>query len=227
MKIQTTFRMVFMTLLTVATLAALAAQCFPTPTPAPTEAPPAPTEAPPAPTEALPTEAPPTEALPTEALPTEAPPTEAPPTEAAPTEAAPTEAPSEAEAPAAMEVPVGNEWRAREWDEAMADVLGSRRASGSDVTGGRAVVFDATDCMRCHENAEGVEGQIFYGPDFTTFAEDQVWVNEAGESVLAVPDEGLTFSRDYDFIITHIPEKVGATIYEKGAIPPNVIRQNP
>ena len=135
--------------------------------------------------------------------------------------------PSQEETPLVTEVPVGRAWRARQWDEALTNVLEARRGSGSDVTGGRAVVFDATDCLRCHENAKDVEGQIFYGPKLTGFAKDQEWLNEAGQSMLNRPDEGYTPTHEYNFVKAHVPAKVNATIYENGAIPPNVIRQNP
>lgn len=215
MKTQIGFRVVSMTLLTVAVLAVVmvvGVACGggePTPTAAPPTSPPPP---------------PPTNTPVPPPAPTKAPPpapTEAPPPAPSPTQEA------AVEAPLVTEVPIGQERRARNWDAAMEEVLRARRASGSDVTSGLAVVFDAKDCMRCHENAEGVEGQIFFGPDLLTFAEDQVWVNEAGVSILARPDEDYVPTHDYDFIKAHIPEKVNATIYENGAIPPNVIRQNP
>jgi hypothetical protein len=115
-------------------------------------------------------------------------------------------------------VPIGNERRARDWDADVASLLFGRRVASSDLVGGLGgIAFDATDCLRCHENAEGVEGQIFYGPAFEEFARDQ-WLEMLGR-----PEDGLAPVEDYDFIETH--EKRVELFFD--VFPEQQIKQNP
>ncbi|GAB4525225.1 MAG: hypothetical protein Fur0018_09540 [Anaerolineales bacterium] len=151
-------------------------------------------------------------------------PTEAPTQAPAPTKASapPTEAPAPTEAAPAVQVPavpVGKERRARDWDSDLAAILYGRRVSSSDLVGGYGgVAFDATDCLRCHENAEGVEGQIFYGPNFTAFADDQ-WPD-----MLSDPATGLQPVLDsYDWLASHEPK----VTYDTGIFLEHILRQNP
>lgn len=115
-------------------------------------------------------------------------------------------------------VPIGRERRRRDWDTDVANLLFSRRTTASDLVGGLGgVAFDPTDCLRCHENAPGVEGQIFYGPEFEDFAKDQ-W-----PEMLSRPEEGLAPATDYNFIETH-ERRVGLLF---DVFPEQQLKQNP
>lgn len=133
----------------------------------------------------------------------------------------PTAVPTVAPAPGVSipPVPVGKERRAREWDSDATALLYGRRISSSDLVGGfGGVGFEATDCLRCHENAEGVEGQIFYGPNFTDYNADQ-WPD-----MLSDPETGLQPVLDsYDFLETHDPR----VALDTGILPEHILRQNP
>ena len=116
-------------------------------------------------------------------------------------------------------MPIGKERRRRDWDQDVAYLLFSRRTTASDLVGGLGgIAFDPTDCLRCHENAPDVEGQIFYGPEFTDFAKDQ-WMEMLSDPTA----EGLAPIHDYDFIETH-KKRVDLTF---GVFPEQVIKQNP
>lgn len=167
------------------------------PAPTATPVPPSPTSPPPPPTATKPPPPPP--------------PTETP----APPPAAPTATPAPAvEIPP---VPIGKERRARDWDADVASLLFSRRTTSSDLVGGLGgIAFEPADCLRCHENAAGVEGQIFYGPEFKDFPTDQ-WAD-----MLSDP-EGDVPIRDYDFIENH--EKRVDLLFN--IFPEQQIKQNP
>ncbi|MFQ5857454.1 MAG: hypothetical protein ACE5LU_17750 [Anaerolineae bacterium] len=159
---------------------------------------------------------------PVPATPTSPPPTDTPvPPPPTDTPAPPPPAPTATPAPPVVEippVPIGKERRARDWDADVADLLFSRRTAASDLVGGLGgIAFDPTDCMRCHENASDVEGQIFYGPEFKEFDKDQ-WLE-----MLSRPEEGLAPAADYDFIETH--EKRVDLLFD--VFPEQQIKQNP
>lgn len=182
----------------------LGACATPTPVP-PTPVPPSPTPPPPPPSPTSPPAPPPVAPTATAAV--------AAPT-AAPAEPTATAAPSAAEVP---EVPIGNERRARDWDEDVAYLLFSRRTTASELVGGLGgIAYDPADCLRCHENAADVEGQIFYGPEFKDFAKNQ-WAD-----MLSNP-EGDVPIRDYDFVEAH-QKRVELLL---NVFPEQQIKQNP
>ncbi len=154
------------------------------------------------------------------ATPTAVPPSPVPPTAVPPTAVVliPTAAP---EVP---EVPIGNERRDREWAADVMALLYARRVSASDMVGGQGgLAFTASDCMSCHENAPGVEGQIFYGPNFTDFAKDQAWVQDSTD-MHGRPDQAYVPALElYDFLKTHLPRVDMKT----GEFPEHILRQNP
>ncbi|MFQ5847013.1 MAG: hypothetical protein ACE5IQ_04975 [Candidatus Methylomirabilales bacterium] len=114
-------------------------------------------------------------------------------------------------------VPIGKARRARDWDRDTAYLLFSRRATSSDLVGGLGgIAFNPKDCMRCHENAAGVEGQIFYGPAFKEFTKDQ-WPD-----MLSQPEKRHVPVKSYDFIETH-KKKVKLLF---GVFPEQVLKQN-
>lgn len=116
-------------------------------------------------------------------------------------------------------VPIGKERRRRDWDEDVASLLFGRRTAASDLVGGLGgIAFDPTDCMRCHENAPDVEGQIFYGPAFEDFTKDQ-WQDMLSNAEA----EGLAPIHDYNFIETH--EKRVDLLFD--VFPEQQIKQNP
>ena len=115
-------------------------------------------------------------------------------------------------------VPIGRERRARDWDADVASLLFSRRTASSDLVGGLGgIAFEPADCMRCHENAAGVEGQIFYGPEFKDFTKGQ-W-----PEMLTKPEEGVVPIRDYNFIEAH-KRRVDLLL---DVFPEQQIKQNP
>lgn len=81
----------------------------------------------------------------------------------------------------------------------MDSLLLGRRTASSDLVGGPGgIAFKPKDCLRCHENAAGVEGQVFYGPQFKDFTKDQ-W-----KEMLSKPEAaGQVPIAKYDFIETH------------------------
>ncbi len=162
-----------------------------------------------------PTPVPPTPTSPPPPTPTPVPPT--------PTPVPPTPTPAPPPPPTATPgpvveippVPIGNERRARDWDADVTYLLFSRRTTASDLVGGLGgIAFNPADCMRCHENAPGVEGQIFYG--FEDFAKDQ-WLD-----MLSKP-EGNVPVRDYNFIEAH--QKRVDLVFD--VFPEQQLKQNP
>lgn len=117
-----------------------------------------------------------------------------------------------------LPVPVGRERRARDWNGDVTYLLFSRRTAASDLVGGRGgLAFNPKDCLRCHENAAGVEGQIFYGPAFKDFARNQ-W-----PEMLSKPESGVTPIRSYDYFKTHRkPVNLVVDVF-----PEQVLKQNP
>ncbi len=97
-----------------------------------------------------------------------------------------------------QEVPIGKPRTEREFTADVEQLLYDRRISHSDLLpGGLKEVFKVKACAKCHENAPGIEGQIFYGPNFKTFAKDQETKNRA------IPEKRIAPGRDYDFVKTH------------------------
>jgi hypothetical protein len=97
-----------------------------------------------------------------------------------------------------QEVPIGKPRTDREFAADVEQLLYDRRISHSDLLpGGLKDAFKVKGCTKCHENAAGVEGQIFYGPNFKDFAKDQKTQNRA------VPEKRIAPGRDYDFVKTH------------------------
>ncbi len=120
--------------------------------------------------------------------------------------------------PAPAPVPVGRERRDKDWDADVAALLFARRVTASDLVGGLGgIAFDPAACRRCHENAQGVEGQVFYGPQFKDFAKDQ-W-----PEMLSRPETGQVPIKDYDFVKEH--EKRVELVY--GVFPEQQVKQNP
>jgi len=115
-------------------------------------------------------------------------------------------------------VPIGRERRARDWEADVTSLLFSRRTASSDLVGGLGgIAFNPRACLRCHENAPGVEGQVFYGPAFRDFAKDQ-W-----PEMLSNPEKGHVPIKDYDFFKTHRrPVELFFEIF-----PEQVLKQNP
>lgn len=97
-----------------------------------------------------------------------------------------------------QEVPIGKPRTDRELVADIEQLLYDRRISHSDLLpGGLKDAYKVRACAKCHENAPAVEGQVFYGPNFTGFPEDQKTQNRA------VPEKRITPGRDYDFVKTH------------------------
>lgn len=97
-----------------------------------------------------------------------------------------------------QEVPIGKPRTEREFAADIEQLLYDRRISHSDLLpGGLKDAFKVKACAKCHENASGVEGQIFYGPKFTDFPKDQKTKNRA------IPEKRIAPGRDYDFVKTH------------------------
>lgn len=114
--------------------------------------------------------------------------------------------------------PIGKERRGKDWDADVEALLFQRRTTSSDLVGGTGgIAFNPADCRRCHENAEGVEGQVFYGPAFKDFAKNQ-WAD-----MLSRPEKGEVPVRDYDFIAQH--EKRVTLVHD--VFPEAQVRQNP
>lgn len=99
---------------------------------------------------------------------------------------------------ASQEVPIGKPRTDKEFAVDVEQFLYDRRISHSDLApGGLKEAFKVKACAKCHENAPGVEGQIFYGPNFKEFTKDQKTKNRA------VPEKRVAPGRDYDFVKTH------------------------
>lgn len=119
--------------------------------------------------------------------------------------------------PTVAPVPVGQTRRDRDWDNDIEALLFGRRTASSDLVGGLGgIAFNPKDCLRCHENASGVEGQIFYGPEFKDFAKNQ-WAEMLSNPETKVP------VRDYDFVTAH-EKRVDLTL---GVFPEQQVKQNP
>jgi hypothetical protein len=114
-------------------------------------------------------------------------------------------------------VPIGDARRERDWANDVQALLFARRTAPSDLVGGLGgIAFNPKDCLRCHENAAGVEGQIFYGPQFTDFAKDQ-W-----KEMLSNPEGAVPVST-YDYVEAHA-KRVDLTLE---VFPAQVLKQNP
>lgn len=97
-----------------------------------------------------------------------------------------------------QEVPIGKPRTDREFAADVEQLLYDRRISHSDLlSGGLRDAYKVKGCAKCHENAAGVEGQIFYGPNFKDFAKDQKTKNRA------ITEKRVAPGRDYDFVKTH------------------------
>lgn len=97
-----------------------------------------------------------------------------------------------------QEVPIGKARTDKEFAADVDQLLYDRRISHSDLLpGGLREAFKVRACAKCHESAPGVEGQIFYGPNFKDFAKDQKTENRA------IPEKRVAPGRDYDFVKTH------------------------
>lgn len=98
----------------------------------------------------------------------------------------------------AQEVSIGKPRTDREFAAEVEQLLYDRRIAHSDLLpGGLRDAFKVKACAKCHENAAQVEGQVFYGPNFTDFAKDQKTKNRA------IPEKRIAPGRDYDFVKTH------------------------
>lgn len=96
------------------------------------------------------------------------------------------------------EVPIGKPRTDKEFAADIEQLLYDRRISQSDLLpGGLKEAYKVKGCAKCHENAPGVEGQIFYGPNFKDFAKDQKTKNRA------ITPKRIAPGRDYDFVKTH------------------------
>ncbi len=106
---------------------------------------------------------------------------------------APAKAATEKKA-AAVAPPIGKARTDKDFSKDISDLLFGRRVAVSDLPGG--VAFKSKDCMRCHENEPGVEGQIFYGnPDFK---KDVNWPNYIGNA-----EKKIAPTLKYSFFETH------------------------
>jgi len=97
-----------------------------------------------------------------------------------------------------QEVPIGKPRTDREFAADIEQLLYDRRISHSDLLpGGLKDAYKVKGCAKCHENAPAIEGQIFYGPNFTNFPKDQKTKNRA------ITEKRIAPGRNYDFVKTH------------------------
>ncbi|MEK7871546.1 MAG: hypothetical protein AAB244_04115, partial [Nitrospirota bacterium] len=90
--------------------------------------------------------------------------------------------------------PIGSPRTDKDLSKDISNLLFDRRVSTSDMPGG--VAFNPKECLRCHENEPGVEGQIFYGdPDYK---KDLVWPKYIGDA-----EKKMAPSLKYNFMETH------------------------
>lgn len=90
--------------------------------------------------------------------------------------------------------PIGSPRTDKDFSKDINSLLFDRRVSSSDMPGG--VSFNPKECMRCHENEPGVEGQIFYGN--SDYKKDLVWPKYIGDA-----EKKLAPSLKYSFTETH------------------------
>lgn len=95
---------------------------------------------------------------------------------------------------AAVKPPIGTPRTNKDFSKDIGDLLFDRRVAISDLPGG--VAFKPKDCMRCHENEPGVEGQIFYG--YPDFKKDVNWPKYIGNA-----EKKVAPSLKYSFSETH------------------------
>jgi hypothetical protein len=100
--------------------------------------------------------------------------------------------------------PIGTPRTDKDFSKDLADLFFDRRVAVSDLPGGLA--FKPKDCMRCHENEPGVEGQIFYG--YPDFKKDVDWPKYIGNA-----EKKIAPSLKYNFFETH---KKKAKLTRKG-----------
>ena len=93
-----------------------------------------------------------------------------------------------------MQPPIGTPRSDKDYSKDVNALLFDRRTSSSDMPGG--ISFNPKECMRCHENEPGVEGQIFYGN--SDYKKDLVWPKYIGDA-----ETKKAPSLKYNFADTH------------------------
>ncbi len=96
------------------------------------------------------------------------------------------------------EPPVGAARTADEFSKDADYLVEARRSAISD--GPSALIFKVSRCLKCHDNKEGVEGQIFY--NYPDFRKDVNWPD-----YIAHPDRKHAPSLEYDFYDMHAGKK--------------------
>ena len=96
------------------------------------------------------------------------------------------------------EPPVGSARTADEFSKDADYLVEARRSAISD--GPSAFIFKVSRCLKCHDNKEGVEGQIFY--NYPDFRKDVNWPD-----YIAHPDRKHAPSLEYDFYDMHAGKK--------------------
>jgi len=96
------------------------------------------------------------------------------------------------------EPPVGTARTADEFSKEADYLVEARRSAISD--GPSALIFKVSRCLKCHDNKEGVEGQIFY--NYPDFSKEVNWPD-----YIAHPDRKHAPSLEYDFYDMHAGKK--------------------
>ena len=96
------------------------------------------------------------------------------------------------------EPPVGSARTADEFSKDADYLVEARRSAISD--GSSALIFKVSRCLKCHDNKEGVEGQIFY--NYPDFRKEVNWPD-----YISHPDQKHAPSLKYDFYDMHAGKK--------------------
>ena len=96
------------------------------------------------------------------------------------------------------EPPVGSARTADEFSKDADYLVEARRSAISD--GPSALIFKVSRCLKCHDNKEGVEGQIFY--NYPDFRKEVNWPD-----YISHPDQKHAPSLKYDFYDMHAGKK--------------------
>ncbi len=96
------------------------------------------------------------------------------------------------------EPPVGSARTADEFSKDADYLVEARRSAISD--GPSALIFKVSRCLKCHDNKEDVEGQIFY--NYPDFRKDVNWPDYIGHA-----DKKHAPSLKYDFYDMHAGKK--------------------
>jgi hypothetical protein len=94
--------------------------------------------------------------------------------------------------------PVGSARTADEFSKEADYLVEARRSAISD--GPSALIFKVSRCLKCHDNKEDVEGQIFY--NYPDFRKDVNWPGYIGHA-----DQKHAPSLKYDFYDMHAGKK--------------------